>query len=591
MLELFNENNISVYTCFNSTSVHGLPIKVLKSGICKYFRRNIEDKFQWCVMEIALFNEHSKGTPLISNLINRLKILLMEDISFEEVDRIYNSIHLINEYEMNRGDYDLLLQYCNVLKGGIKNRLTSYVNSWWKNNHNQIRIDTIELDKSKKYFKKGDSNELCILCEYLIKFIELNSEEIFGIFIKLCNIKEKCGRRYKRNEAVYLWFEVIEDHLINANKKVKLIFNFALEMFHRKQMKERYAFGIWIGLYVHKYNVLDISDKSYRIDVSYTNYYTSHCKIKIDDFVVNDIHVNRSYGMEYFAKNGAFVKDENCSIMDNGAKYKEFYLKDKIECDRKGGNGSISNINDSNIINTHKYIHWNSFTNIQVLEEGVCSGKVCCVKVTFQNKEYILKQMGKSMNYGRDYLLIDGCKRLFGLTDLNMELIQSNKMLCRMDKTNRSFIKNWTFIEKDTVYCKMNYMDNIGDLGKNKNRLMNDTVQYECMKIRLFDGLFRSSDNILRNILITSDNTLISIDEGDIFGKRKSIFNKHDWCKDNISINIVKSVLSDLLYNKDYKKKQVVNNMKKLGFSDLTNEFINRFNNYNNIVLKELSIQ
>ena len=160
-----------------------------------------------------------------------------------------------------------------------------------------------------------------------------------------------------------------------------------------------------------------------------------------------------------------------------------------------------------------------------------------------------------------------------------------------MDKTNRSFIKNWTFIEKDTVYCKMNYMDNIGDLGKNKNRLMNDTVQYECMKIRLFDGLFRSSDNILRNILITSDNTLISIDEGDIFGKRKSIFNKHDWCKDNISINIVKSVLSDLLYNKDYKKKQVVNNMKKLGFSDLTNEFINRFNNYNNIVLKELSIQ
>ena len=88
MLELFNENKISVYTCFNSTSVHGLPIKVLKSGICKYFRRNIEDKFQWCVMEIALFNEHSKGTPLISNLINRLKILLMEDISFEEVDRI-----------------------------------------------------------------------------------------------------------------------------------------------------------------------------------------------------------------------------------------------------------------------------------------------------------------------------------------------------------------------------------------------------------------------------------------------------------------------------------------------------------------------
>ena len=51
----------------------------------------------------------------------------------------------------------------------------------------------------------------------------------------------------------------------------------------------------------------------------------------------------------------------------------------------------------------------------------------------------------------------------------------------------------------------------------------------ESMKIRLFDGLFRRKDNILRNILVNSDGVVLSIDEGDIYGKIKLVFNKNDW--------------------------------------------------------------
>ena len=39
----------------------------------------------------------------------------------------------------------------------------------------------------------------------------------------------------------------------------------------------------------------------------------------------------------------------------------------------------------------------------------------------------------------------------------------------------------------------------------------------------MFRGIFRVTDFNLRNILIDTDGSLISIDEGDI-GKRKSIF-------------------------------------------------------------------
>ena len=34
--------------------------KVLLSGICKYYRRGMYDKFLWCVIEMLLFKYHKK---------------------------------------------------------------------------------------------------------------------------------------------------------------------------------------------------------------------------------------------------------------------------------------------------------------------------------------------------------------------------------------------------------------------------------------------------------------------------------------------------------------------------------------------------
>ena len=61
------------------------------------------------------------------------------------------------------------------------------------------------------------------------------------------------------------------------------------------------------------------------------------------------------------------------------------------------------------------------------------------------------------------------------------------------------------------------YFENIGDLGKNKEFLKDERILKECLKIRLFDGLFRSSDNNMRNILVDKGGELLSIDEGDIY--------------------------------------------------------------------------
>jgi hypothetical protein len=39
---------------FNNSSYWGYRSTVLKSGVCKYYRREMFDKFEWCVMEMEL---------------------------------------------------------------------------------------------------------------------------------------------------------------------------------------------------------------------------------------------------------------------------------------------------------------------------------------------------------------------------------------------------------------------------------------------------------------------------------------------------------------------------------------------------------
>ena len=51
-------------------------------------------------------------------------------------------------------------------------------------------------------------------------------------------------------------------------------------------------------------------------------------------------------------------------------------------------------------------IDWSEFTLRKIIEEGVCGGKVR-ILVEYKGKRYILKEMKKSMNFGKDYLVVD----------------------------------------------------------------------------------------------------------------------------------------------------------------------------------------
>ena len=582
-----------VHTCFNNQSYHGVKSSVLKSGICKYTRRNEPEKLKWCVMEMARFNEHPNGQGLVTNLINRLKILVMEEISFHETGMVYYLILLIKWYEKDRTQYRYLDAFCDNVFACKRNRYVSYQNCCWRNV--DYKHDDVNENHMEPFVKDGDTEELVIIGNRLVHYMNNKDERMFACYKEMISLENQ-GKRYRRKDPGYLWFEILETHMKGDMKE--FIFEFALEQYHKKSMVERHAFAIWIGLMVWKSDLLTepYPDVPFVVPVNETTWSYIHSMepMKIDDYVVNDYHVNsHKNGLGKFALEGAFVIDEYLDIDERAKQKKDLYILEKKMKDEQKRETTKKTTTKRKKSNKRKemdsevleFIDWSEFSDVKILEEGVCGGKVCCIKATYKEKPYILKEMRESMNYGLDYILIDKCKPLFGLRDMNMRRIKSNQGQLKIDPSKISYVGNVKIGEKECVYCMMEYWPNIGDLGKHKEVLQDESVKREALKIRLFDGLFRSSDNIPRNILVNESSQLLSIDEGDIFGKRDKIFNKNDWFTKNCSKEYIKSVVEELVSFQGLG--EVKNLFEKYQFMNY-DEFEERFMNYMEIVMNEV---
>ena len=78
---------------FKNSTYWGKKTSVLKSGICKYTRRAIWDKMVWCVVEMALIGGKNKG--IFINLMNRLRILVMEELICLEIGEISTLVAIL----------------------------------------------------------------------------------------------------------------------------------------------------------------------------------------------------------------------------------------------------------------------------------------------------------------------------------------------------------------------------------------------------------------------------------------------------------------------------------------------------------------
>ena len=224
-------------------------------------------------------------------------------------------------------------------------------------------------------------------------------------------------------------------------------------------------------------------------------------------------------------------------------------------------------------------------SKIKICTEKTCGNKVMC----FEYEGKIWKEGRKSMNYNRDYCVLDECKEVFGLEKIGMKRVLSNFRIEKIDKGKKSWVNNWHKVKnedkKPVVYCVMDKVDHGIEIGKNKKMLKNREILKEFVKIGVFRGIFRVSDFNGRNVLIKEGDKLVSIDEGDI-GKRVSILGgREKWLVK--MLNKDKSIINEILNEVDghLKKEIVVKKMKEYKFNDeLCGEVLNNWKNlYNDL--------
>ena len=319
---------------FKNVSYSGYSSQVLKSGICKYYRRKMFDKFEFCVIDMMLFGHERKA--IMTNLFNRLRILLMEEIIFSELGPLLQCIDLLENIESKPYEDQMqkILKFCSIVKTCKRGRINSYIRAYYKIYGKKTINTNIQLNEVLKYRKPKDSNELLHYGELFIKYMDEKKEneainDAFSIYNILYNNKDNIisDSRHRRKDPVYLLFEIVEDRYF-SNEKITTFFR---KMFFRKSMIERHAFGFWYICFAWKNNI-EFNNNIIDLDnTDLKNYFANRDHMEInDDFVVKDYHVNKNYGLAKFGSIGSKVIDEDLSLLgDKGEYFRQLYIDDK----------------------------------------------------------------------------------------------------------------------------------------------------------------------------------------------------------------------------------------------------------------------
>ena len=130
---------IAYRTCFSSVSHHGYKLDMLKSGMQKYLRRREFEKMTWCVMEIFKFELWAKDEKekkmckgIISNLLNRIIVMMDEELLFCEVQNYVLLRKFIEMFESDRKNGGkFLVLICRTLTNSRLLRRASDIRAFW----------------------------------------------------------------------------------------------------------------------------------------------------------------------------------------------------------------------------------------------------------------------------------------------------------------------------------------------------------------------------------------------------------------------------------------------------------------------------
>ena len=345
-------SKLAFRTCFSSVSFNGYKLDILKSAVQKYLRRREFDKMVWCVAEIYLFQVFAKTDVekratkgIISNLLNRLIIMLDEEMLFAECEKYLIVRRYIEEFEKSgRGNFDYLYKICDVMCGARMIRRNSDIRGYWSPGKKNVKVDN------------GNGSDDYYFIKFKEKF-ENNDPECFLWMLKIF-YKGEDGDivRYRRKENIYMIWEYLFDRKnIKNNEVLRKVLEYKLKEFYKKNRGERFIFlssAIDIAMYKGKNEKKDWFDcskkKKFNIEdlvkehgAKFNNrnliqeVYTKWKKMEIDDYAI-DMHTSagRKMGKNKvdFIASGAVVVDED----------KEYFVKEWRDCYNKAKKASFA---------------------------------------------------------------------------------------------------------------------------------------------------------------------------------------------------------------------------------------------------------
>ena len=665
-----NRGKMKYRTCFSSVSFHGYKLDLLKSGVQKYLRRREYEKMVWCALEIWRFEEQASGElekkmckGIISNLLNRIIVMMDEEMIFNECARYIVLRKLIEKFESDRKNGELLVKMCYLLVNSKMIRRNSDIRGFW---NYRFKNEIIEEKEDEYYF------------EMFKKCFEWRDSKLYYWMFKIFDGKKKGEKvRFRRKENIYIiWEYLFSRKKIKENSILKKCLEYRLTEFYKINRKERFIFltaSIDIALYADPQvenvkKLKEIVDFTKKLNIDFAEFLKKRdVYMQIDDYAI-DMHTSMGRKMgktkRDFILAGGVVVDEDKEFLEK--EWRKCYNDYSLNC----GHGLVSkkkkekaanlkkdeqevakaliSLNPVNAqenvekkeevnmtraqIRSEKYkrikkmrgkpnfddlekdLEFVDSKTIDVNKIKLCSDTTCGNKVMcFEYEGKIWKESRKSMNYNRDYCVVDECKEAFGLKEIGIKRVLSNFRIEKSDRTKKSWKDNWKMVSwgptvgdnKNTknkvVYCVMNKITNCmwkvpmefgvikhsivygaengGNIGRNR------ALFKEFVKIGVFRGIFRCSDFNSRNVLVgleakpCAKQYLVSIDEGDI-GKRLDILGgKEKWLVD--ALNADKTVINEILNELSAGSAlYLVNKMKKYKFNDdLCKEVINNWNN------------
>lgn len=513
-----------------------------KSAMQKYARRGIEDKMYYSVQQLNSLVRYSKDDrekvlPTIkavrTNMINRLSVILFEDVSFRSIATFEKVCSLIKTWKDSRSDdvngndgSEILKDICRCLSLAKKARQPSFLRNYYGH---------VDLEAKKCDFEK------------MMRLPAQNQTPSFDYSFSWV---------YRHESDAVEWVREAKDF---GNQRLIPLIQTSLSEWKRLKTSPRESDRLI-------FLVVPLLWMKYGWDEEPIQSNPKVCEIshldRFDEYVY-DMHTGRGKTKTKidFVSQGSKVVNEDEKAVDS--RMKIFYQRQEIPIMRM--------------------IRIPIFTQVTMITKGVCGGKLPCFYAIFRGEEHVVKPFTQSLNFGLDYAYVDAQKHRFGIPALNVKLVEIPELAV----VKKGLTFELSRSDEQQVFAIMDVVNHKQDLGKHKDLLTDEKKYDEMLKVRLMNGLFRTSDNILRNILVRVDETFIPIDENDILGKRKRIFNESEpikqikyWSEERL-MRIVAG------FNLKYHKDAILNELDVYGLTKHHQELSDRIDRYDQIVREE----